>query len=255
MNELIKIRTSDEGKKLVSARELYDGLGMDKKNCSKWLNKNIKENDFFNENTDWVIVQMTTTEKGGRPTEDYAISLEFAKHLAMMSRTEKSHEYRNYFIECEKVALETIQPKLPQTYKEALLELVATIEKNEKLEEENKLLESEVEHKEDVIIGLVDNIDLAEKKQRISQIIRHNAKGRFQERYNLLYFEFDKKYHIDSKKRMENAKERKEIKKSINRMGYICDYMGKTSELYEISCKLFENEVEQLKNEIWEVVA
>lgn len=252
MNELIKIRTNDEGKKLVSARELYDGLGLQRTNRKNWTEKNIENNEFFKENQDWIgcIVNIQ-----GNDCKDYAISLEFAKHLAMMSRTEKSHEYRNYFIECEKVALETIQPKLPQTYKEALLELVATIEKNEKLEEENKLLESEVEHKEDVIIGLVDNIDLAEKKQRISQIIRHNAKGRFQERYNLLYFEFDKKYHIDSKKRMENAKERKEIKKSINRMGYICDCMNKTAELYEIACKLFENEVEQLKNEIWEVVA
>lgn len=93
---------------------------------------------------------------------------------------------------------------------------------------------AEVEHKEDVIIGLVEDIDLAEKRQRISQIIRHNAKGRFQERYKLLYEEFDKKYHIDTKRRMENGKVRGEVKKSTNLMGYICDYMNKTAELYEI---------------------
>ena len=102
MKDLIKITTNKDGKQLVSARELYEGLGMDKKNCSKWLDKNIVNNDFFEENEDWVIVPITTTEKGGRPTNDYAISLDFAKHLAMMARTEKSHEYRNYFIECEK---------------------------------------------------------------------------------------------------------------------------------------------------------
>lgn len=114
---------------------------------------------------------------------------------------------------------------------------------------------AEVEHKEDVIIGLVEDIDLAEKRQRISQIIRHNAKGRFQERYKLLYEEFNKKYHIDAKRRMENGKERGEVKKSTNLMGYICDYMNKTAELYEIACKLFENDFEQLKKEMWEVVA
>lgn len=114
---------------------------------------------------------------------------------------------------------------------------------------------AEVEHKEDVIIGLVEDIDLAEKRQRISQIIRHNAKGRFQERYKLLYEEFDKKYHIDTKRRMENGKLRGEVKKSTNLMGYICDYMNKTAELYEMACKLFENDFEQLKREMWEVVA
>lgn len=114
---------------------------------------------------------------------------------------------------------------------------------------------AEVEHKEDVIIGLVEDIDLAEKRQRISQIIRHNAKGRFQERYKLLYEEFDKKYHIDTKRRMENGKARGEVKKSTNLMGYICDYMNKTAELYEMACKLFENDFEQLKREMWEVVA
>ena len=114
---------------------------------------------------------------------------------------------------------------------------------------------AEVEHKEDVIIGLVEDIDLAEKRQRISQIIRHNAKGRFQERYKLLYEEFDKKYHIDTKRRMENGKVRGEVKKSTNLMGYICDYMNKTAELYEVACKLFENDFEQLKREMWEVVA
>ena len=101
--ELIKITTNDEGKQLVSARELHEGLGLNKTNWSRWSKTNIKENEFFTENIDWIGFSRNDENLlGGRPTEDFVITLEFAKHLAMMARTEKSHEYRNYFLECEK---------------------------------------------------------------------------------------------------------------------------------------------------------
>ena len=103
MNELIKIQTNEQGQQLVSARELYLGLGLDKSQWSRWYKKNIQENEFFLENNDWVVLDtMTTTEKGGQVAINFAISLDFAKHIAMMARTEKSHEYRNYFIQCER---------------------------------------------------------------------------------------------------------------------------------------------------------
>ncbi|MGL4850898.1 MAG: phage antirepressor KilAC domain-containing protein [Clostridium sp.] len=102
MKELIRIK-EENGKKLVSAKELYLGLGMDKSNWKKWYVKNIENNDFFTENDSWVGFVLMTN---GNETKDFAINLEFAKHLAMMSRTEKSHEYRNYFIECEKQLIE-----------------------------------------------------------------------------------------------------------------------------------------------------
>ena len=97
-NELIKITTDENGQQLVSAKELYLGLGLDKSHWSRWYPKNIQENDFFEENKDWIGVRHYGE---GNETMDFAISLEFAKHIAMMARTQKSHEYRNYFIECE----------------------------------------------------------------------------------------------------------------------------------------------------------
>lgn len=138
MNELIKITTNEEGKQLVSAKELYLGLGLNKAVWARWYKSNIENNEFFKENIDWIGVQHNVE---GNSTKDFAISIDFAKHIAMMARTEKSHEYRNYFIECEKKLKEVITPKLPQTYKEALIELVRTIEEKERIEEEkNKLI-------------------------------------------------------------------------------------------------------------------
>jgi len=93
----------NEGERINSARQLYIELGMDESNWSKWYKKNILNNDFFKENVDWeALVLGTTTEKGGRLAKDFTISLEFAKHLAMMGRTENSHKVRSYFILMEK---------------------------------------------------------------------------------------------------------------------------------------------------------
>lgn len=97
MKYLIKV-TEKDGKQLLSAKELYIGLGLRKADWSRWHKTNIQENTFFLENVDWTGVPHNAE---GNETMDFAISLEFAKHIAMMARTEKSHEYRNYFISCE----------------------------------------------------------------------------------------------------------------------------------------------------------
>ncbi|MDU4787631.1 MAG: ORF6C domain-containing protein [Clostridium sp.] len=129
MKELIKINTNEEGKQLVSARELYLGLGLNKSQWSRWYPTNIIKNDFFTKNVDWIGVRHDVE---GNEVQDFAISLEFAKHIAMMARTEKSHEYRNYFIECERKV-----NQLPQLSKE-LQAIFALDGKQQKLESEVK---------------------------------------------------------------------------------------------------------------------
>ena len=55
----------------------------------------------------------------------------------------------------------------------------------EKLEEENKQLISEVQYKEDIIIGLTQYIDLYKKRQRITQIVEHKAKDNYAQRWDI----------------------------------------------------------------------
>jgi phage anti-repressor protein len=83
----------------VSAKELHSGLELDKSQWSRWSKKNIVNNEFFLENKDWVGFDIMSN---GNETRDFAISLDFAKHLAMMARTKKSHDYRDYLVQCEK---------------------------------------------------------------------------------------------------------------------------------------------------------
>ena len=153
----------------------------------------------------------------------------------------------------DKLESELEKTKLPQTYKEALIALVESIEEREKLESEKQQLLVDVTHKEDVIIGLVEDIDLATKRQRISQIIKYRFGGsdKVTKRWNLLYNEFEKKYHVDIKRRM-NSPESMAIKpKYKNKLDYIDRKMEMIPQLYELACKLFENDIERLRKE-WE---
>lgn len=46
MNELIKV-TEKNGKQVVSAKELYIGLGLNKSQWSRWCKSNIEDDKFF----------------------------------------------------------------------------------------------------------------------------------------------------------------------------------------------------------------
>ncbi|TDA65565.1 hypothetical protein E0765_04885 [Sulfuricurvum sp. IAE1] len=48
---------------------------------------------------------------GGRPSKEYIISIEMAKHLAMMEKTGKGFEVRQYFIRCEEELQRKVQAK------------------------------------------------------------------------------------------------------------------------------------------------
>lgn len=119
-------------------------------------------------------------------------------------------------------------------------------------EQEVKQLSATVEYKEAIVEGLVANISIAEKQQRINQIVR-SSQGNYSERWRLLYAEFDRKHHMDTKTRLNNAISRKDVKKSTSRVAYICNELGMTNELYELACKLFENDKEKLMKEMWTV--
>jgi len=113
--ELIKIK-EEGGKNLVSAKEMYLGLGLDITNWSRWAKQNILENPFAIENEDYTTLVIKTK---GNETKDFALTLELAKKIAMTVKTPQGESVRNYFIDCEKkLAGKTI----PQTYAQALLE-------------------------------------------------------------------------------------------------------------------------------------
>ena len=100
MNELINVTLNEKQEPVVSARQLHQTLEV-KKRFSAWFEANSK---LFIENEDFTSVQTGTVVNNGaiKPLQDYALTLDMAKQLAMMSRTIKGKEVRKYFIQVEK---------------------------------------------------------------------------------------------------------------------------------------------------------
>lgn len=99
MNALIPIRAHD-GRQAVSGRELADFLEVGTQ-YSKWFDR-MTEYGFIDGQDFQSIV--TKTLEGGRPSTDHALTLDMAKELAMIQRTERGKQARQYFIEVEKRA-------------------------------------------------------------------------------------------------------------------------------------------------------
>jgi len=132
MNELIPI-SNHNGKKAVSARVLYEFLGYSKSQWKRWYTGNIINNQFAAENDDWTLID---TMSNPYDSQDFALSIPFAKKLSMLARTEKGEQARQYFIECERIAKGEVQHSLPQTYSQALRELADKTEQNELLRQQ-----------------------------------------------------------------------------------------------------------------------
>jgi ant len=102
MNNLITITVNEQQEPVISARQLHQVLEV-KKRFSAWFEQNIKG---FIDGHDYTGVPGGTPVKGGNGNvqhlDDYALSIDTAKHLAMMSKTEKGKEVRQYFIQVEK---------------------------------------------------------------------------------------------------------------------------------------------------------
>lgn len=98
-NELIKVTVKSD-QQFVYARDLYKGLGL-KSRFSRWVESNFT---MFAENQDFYrCTSSTVVNNGGHiPLVDYLLTIDMAKQLAMMARTKKSKEYREYFLQLER---------------------------------------------------------------------------------------------------------------------------------------------------------
>lgn len=101
MNKLINVTLNENQEPVVSGRQLHQVLGV-KTRYDNWFNRMTEYG--FTENQDYLVTSIFGhNSKGGKQSKvDHVLKLDMAKEIAMIQRTDKGKEVRQYFIQVEK---------------------------------------------------------------------------------------------------------------------------------------------------------
>lgn len=125
MNNLINVTLNENQEPVVSGRQLHKVLGV-KTAYKDWFPRMTEYG--FTEGEDFSSFLSKST--GGRPKQDHVLKLDMAKEIAMIQRTDKGKEVRQYFIQVEKDfnSPEKIMARALKIADRKIIKLEATIE-------------------------------------------------------------------------------------------------------------------------------
>lgn len=240
MNETLNVQS-------VSAKSLYDWL-TDGGNgqYSRWVKKNILNNQFALEGSDYAVLDtVSTTSRGGKKAVDYALSIDYAKKLAMMSKCQKGEEAREYFLECEKVAKAVAIPQLQPMSQLDLLQVQLNVLKQQQaqIEEHSQQLseQAEIQQNQEEILSAVTqnqavqqarldaldcvNID-GDGRTQLNNLVRKYARDngiQYNDAWTSFYNHFDNAFKCRIRARARNYARTNDKPKSFNTISYICE--------------------------------
>lgn len=125
--ELIPVHTNPDGGNVVMGRDLHKFLEIESR-YNVWFPRMVEYG--FSAGQDFVPKNGHEQDKLGRRREvmNHIVSLDMAKEISMIQRTERGKQARQYFIECER-RLKQVQPELTpeQLMAKALLQAEQTM--------------------------------------------------------------------------------------------------------------------------------
>lgn len=163
IQQLFNLKRNEDGTVAVSGRELHKGLEIETQ-YTKWINRMIGYG--FEENVDYILVsQKSLTNNPRNPytkQTDHIMTLDMAKEISMIQRSEIGRKIRGYFIKVERqhnelasvygiTSLDDMNQLIEQLVSDKLDYLISTGKvSNQKLEELNEKFEGEYVTPQDI---------------------------------------------------------------------------------------------------------
>ena len=251
-NEIMK---NDSTKNTITTIEIAEMLGMKHYKILEKLDgtKDGKTKGIIDILThhDFVVsdyfIPSTYKDASGKENKCYLVTKLGCDFLANKFTGEKGILFTAKYVKRFDEMEQTIKNpyNLPITYKEALVQLLEKVEENEKLLEDNK-------HKQEVINGFTDDVDIYKKRVIINRICKRRH-GNYANRYKELYKCFRETFHVDLEARCEgyNLKQVKR-KDKLTTIAY-AEKFGLIDDLYSCCVKLYETEVKEIIEELRQV--
>lgn len=137
--ELSEFKIGNDLIPAVNARDLHRALGV-RRDFSSWIKqytepKNEEMRDWFKNKDFGVFTVDGENSNSGRPAIDYALSVEMAEHIAMMTRTSKGRQVRDYFRQVRddrnRLAAQRNMPSVQNPLNQALIDTICRIDRVE----------------------------------------------------------------------------------------------------------------------------
>lgn len=184
-SEFVPVYETDKGNKVVVARELHESLVASTR-FNDWAKRNIISVGFIEGQDFYSFLSKTN----GRPSNDNILTLDTAKHIAMIQRTHLGMQIRQKFIDLEK----QVNHSIPNSIEDLII-MQANSVKELKTKVETLESDTAAAHKR------IDNYDKVnpngDEQQQLNKMIRlyaakegiqfHQAWRNFRQAYNTAF--------------------------------------------------------------------
>ena len=237
MEEIIKVEERNNTQ-VVNARELHQFL-MVGKDFSTWIKSRIEKYGFV-ENEDFeVFPNFGENPNGGRPTKEYAITLDMAKELAMVENNEQGRIARKYFIDCEKRLKEAKKPKsATELFYQSVLALKEQEERMNKLENRLDAWDKEREENGKLLLSVslsTNKVPEVKLRDKVRQLVnRYSAATNtrqcevWHKIYEILYYSYGISINSYKRKTKQNKLDIAEENGFLGKMYDVISNMAKS---------------------------